>query len=101
MNQHALTTASDKGVAASHVSRGILVGAPDYFRHGRAKLPAICQFLDERRVVGSEIAEQILDTDLRQAFEEEVCGGAGPGIGAGVHFNQSIFRFVSCTTFAQ
>jgi hypothetical protein len=46
--------------------RRVLMGAADDLRHRRAKAAAMGEPLDEWGVVGAEIAEQIVDTDLGQ-----------------------------------
>jgi hypothetical protein len=71
------------------MSRRVLVGAADHLRHWRAKPAPICEFLDEWGVVGSEIAEQILDADFSQPFEKQIGGGAGLCFGAGIHAGHS------------
>ena len=64
MHQHALAAAGNERIAAGHVGGGVLVRAADDFRQRLAALPPVCHLFDDRRVIGAEIAEQILDADL-------------------------------------
>ena len=41
--------------------------------------------LDDRRMVGAEIAEQVLDADIDEAFHEIIGSRVGLSIGTGVH----------------
>src|SRR5262249_38733809 len=62
------------GVARRHVDRRVLVRA----QHGRRKPAAVAaelrHRLDQRRMVGAEVAEQVVEADLVQAFEKVVRG---------------------------
>src|SRR4029450_4763530 len=84
MHHHALAAAGGEEVARRHVRRRYLVRAD----HGLGRLAAIAleggHRLDDRRVVGAEVAEQIVATDLGQAFEE-VVGGRAAGLVDAVH----------------
>ncbi len=57
MHQHALAATADQGVTTGHVSRSVLVGTANRVRYRLAALAAVGQFLDDRRMVGTEIAE--------------------------------------------
>jgi hypothetical protein len=75
MDQHALRLAGDERVAAGHVRGGVLVRAEDDVRQLLAALLAARHLLDDRRVVSAEVAEQMLDPNLVQAFQEIIGGG--------------------------
>jgi hypothetical protein len=81
MHQHALAASGHEGVALRHVRRRILVRAVQHARNRLAAFLAVRHFLDDRRMVGAEIAEQVFDTELVQAFEEIIGGGEIRGVG--------------------
>jgi hypothetical protein len=85
MHQYALAASRDGRVARGHVRRGVLVRATHDFRHRLAALAAMRHLFDDRRVIGAEIAEQILDADLVQAFNQ-IIGGREIGK-VGIPFN--------------
>ena len=74
MHQHALAAPGDKRIAPGHVRRRILMRAVQNARHRLASLLAMRHFLDDRGVIGTEIAEQIFDPKLGQAFQEIIGG---------------------------
>ena len=74
VHQHALAAPGDKGVALGHVRRRILMRAVQYARHRLAEFLAMRHFLDDRSVIGAEIAEQILDAKFGKAFEKIIGG---------------------------
>ena len=74
MHQHALSAPGHEGKAARHVRRGVLVRAADDRRHLLAELFLVRHLLDDRGMVGAEIAEQIFDPDLVEAFEKVIRG---------------------------
>src|SRR5271156_2223792 len=49
---------------------GVLVRTADNLRHGLTKLAMARHLLDDRRVIGAEVAEQIIYADLGEAFEQ-------------------------------
>jgi hypothetical protein len=81
MHQHALAASGHQRVAGRHVRRGVLVRAADRLRHRLAALLAVGQLLDDRRMVGAEIAKEIVDADLVEAFQQEIGGRMGLRIG--------------------
>ena len=78
VNDHALTAPGDQSVASRHVRSGVLVRTADDLRHRLAKLAMARHLLDDRRVIGAEITEQIIYADLGEAFEQVmgrgICG---------------------------
>src|SRR4029450_3400758 len=70
MHHHALAAAGGEEVARRHVRRRYLVRAD----HGLGRLATVAleggHRLDDRRVVGAEVAEDVVAADLGQAFEE-------------------------------
>ncbi len=70
MHHHALAATGREEVARCHVRRRDLVRAD----HGLGRLSAVAleggHRLDDRRVVGAEVAEDVVAADLGQAFEE-------------------------------
>ena len=81
VDQHALAAPGDEGVALRHVRRRILVRAVQDAGHRLAALLAMRHLLDDRGVIGAEIAEQIFDAELAQAFEEVIGGGEIGSVG--------------------
>ena len=81
MHQHALAAAGDQRVAAGHMGGGVLVRTADDFRQRLAALAAVRHLFDDRRMIGAEIAEQILDADLVQALEQVIRAGEIADIG--------------------
>ena len=82
MDQHALAAAGDQGIARGHVSGGVLVRTAHYARHRFAALFAMRHLVDDRGVIGAEIAEQIIDADFREALEEIIGRGVIGNVGA-------------------
>src|SRR6185369_6311151 len=84
MHHHALAAAGGEEVARRHVRRRDLVRAD----HGLGRLASIAleggHRLDDRRVVGAEVAEDVVAADLAQAFEE-IVGGRAAGLVDAVH----------------
>jgi hypothetical protein len=74
VHQHTLALSRHVGIAGRHMRRGVLVRAADDGRNGLAAFAPVRHLLDDRRVVGAEIAEQIVDADLGQPFEKEIRG---------------------------
>src|SRR5262249_24320419 len=72
MHHHALATAGGEEVAGRHVRRRDLVRTD----HGRWRLAAVAlegrPRLDDGRMVGAEVAEDVVAADLAQAFEKIV-----------------------------
>ena len=64
MHQHALAAPGDQRIAGGHVRGGVLVRTAHHVRHHLAALAAMRHLLDDRRVIGAEITEQIFDADL-------------------------------------
>ena len=64
MDQHALAAPGDEGIARRHMGRGVLVRTAHHAGHGFAALLAMRHLVDDRRVIGAEIAEQIIDADF-------------------------------------
>ena len=81
MDQHALAAAGDEGVARGHVGGGVLVRAAHHAGHRFAALLAMRHLVDDRGVVGAEIAKQIIDADLAQALEEIIGRGVIGNVG--------------------
>ena len=74
MHQYALAASGDDRVARGHVRSSVLVRAAHDVRHRLAAPATMRHLLDDRHVIGAEIAEQILDADLVQAFNQIVGG---------------------------
>ena len=70
MDHHALAAPGGDGVARRHVHRRVLVRAKNGRRHLAAAAPEARHRLDQRRVVGAEVAEQVVEADLVQPLEE-------------------------------
>ena len=66
MHQHALAAPGHEGVARRHMGGGVLVRTGDDGRQRIAALSPVRDLLDDRRVIGAEIAEQVLDAELTQ-----------------------------------
>ena len=81
MDQHALTATRHQGIARGHMRRGIFVRTPHHTRHRLAAFAAMRDLIDDRGVIGSEIAEQVIDADLGQALEQEIGRGEFGNIG--------------------
>ena len=100
MDHHALAAARRDGVARRHVHRGVLVRAED----GRGRRPVGAleggHGLDQRRVIGAEVAEQIVEADLVQAFEEIVRRRVA-GLVAAVHAGHSSLMLAAAATSFQ
>ena len=75
MHQHGLAAAGHRRVAHRHMRRGVLVRAEHHVRHLLAALLPLRHRLDRRRVVGAEVAEQVLDAELVQPLDEVIGGG--------------------------
>ena len=85
VHHHGLPAPRHHRVAGCHVHRGVLVRA-QHRRRQRAPLFAPARhLLDQRRVVGAQVAEQVLDADLVQAFEKIVSGRVQPDLRCLVH----------------
>ena len=93
VHQHGLAAAGHRRIAHRHMRRGVLVRAEHHVRHLLAALLPVRHRLDGRRVVGAEVAEQVLDAELVQALDEVVGGGVlgrvadlrgGGGVGRGL-----------------
>ncbi len=74
MDQHALAAAGDQRIARRHMGGCVLMRATHHVGHGVAAFTAVRHLVDDWRVVGSEIAEQVIDADLFQAFEQVIGG---------------------------
>jgi hypothetical protein len=85
MHQHALAAACHQGVAARHVRRGVLMRADHDGRDFLAAPLATGKCLDDRRMVGAHVGEQVVDADLVQSFDEIVCSRVAGDIGTGIH----------------
>ncbi len=70
MHHHALAAAGGDGIARRHVHGGVFVRAKDGSRHRAAGTPESSHRLDQRGMVGAEVAEQIVEAELVQSFEE-------------------------------
>ena len=81
VHQNALTAPGHQRIACGHVCGGVLVRTAHHFRHHLAALAAMRHLLDDRRVIGAEITEQILDADLVQAFEKIIGRGEIGNVG--------------------
>ena len=75
MNQHALAAPGDQRIAGRHMRGGVLVRAAHHARHRLAAFAAMRHLVDDRRVIGAEIAKQVIDADLAEAFEEIIGRG--------------------------
>jgi hypothetical protein len=81
VHQHALPAAGDEGVARRHVGSGVLVRTADDGRQRVAALSPMRNLLDDRGVVGAEIAEKVFDPELAQPLQEEIGGRIARAIG--------------------
>ena len=81
MHQHALAAAGDQRIAAGHVRGGILVRAAHDVRHRLAAFAAMRHLLDDRRMIGAEVTEQIVDADLLEALEQVISAGEIADVG--------------------
>jgi hypothetical protein len=81
VDEHRLAATCHLGVSARHVYRDIFMRAANDF--GRAKTIRFKarQFLDQWRVIGAEIAEQIFDVDLIEPLQEVMGSRMRRGIG--------------------
>ena len=70
MDDDALAAPRGDGIACRHVHSGDLVRTKDSARRLAAVALEAGHCLDERRVIGAEVAEEVVDSDLVQAFEE-------------------------------
>ncbi len=81
MDQHALAASGDQRIARRHMRGRVLVRAAHHAGHRLAAFPAMRHLVDDRRVIGAEIAEQIIDADLVEAFEQVIGRGEIGNIG--------------------
>ncbi len=81
MDENALAAAGDQRIAAGHVRGGILVRTAHDVRHRLAAFAPVRHLLDDRGVVGAEIAKQIIDPGFLQAFEQIVRAGEIGNVG--------------------
>ena len=77
MHQHRLAAPGHGGIGARHVDRDVLVRAKNGRRVAPPGLLPACHLFDDRRVVGAQVAKQVLNAQLDQAFEEIVGCGVG------------------------
>ena len=75
VHQHGLAASGHRRVTHRHMRRCVLVRAEHHVRHLLAALVPVCQRLDRRRMVGAEVAEQVLDAEFVQALDEVIGGG--------------------------
>src|SRR6185437_7712004 len=64
-----------------HVGGGVLVRTGDDGGERVAALSPMRDLLDDRRVIGSEIAEQIFDPELAEPLQEKIGGRIGRAVG--------------------
>ncbi len=69
-----MATARHQRVAARHMNSRILVRAKNDRRHLSPDGLPRRHLFDDRRMIRSEIAKQILDADLVEAFEKIISG---------------------------
>jgi hypothetical protein len=81
MHKHALAASGDEGITRRHVGGGVLVRAGDDGGKRVAALPPVRDLLDDRRVIGAEIAKEIFDPELAQPLQKEIGGRIGRAIG--------------------
>ena len=81
MHKHALAAAGDQSIAAGHVRGGVFVRAAHDVRHRLAAFTPMRHLLDDRRVIGAEITEQIVDADLFEALEQVIGAGEIANVG--------------------
>ena len=81
VDDNALAAAGDQRVAGRHMRRRIFVRTAHHGRHGLAEFTAMRHFLDDRRMIGAEVAKQIIDPDLLQPFEQVIGRGIVADIG--------------------
>src|SRR6185437_9231323 len=74
MHQHGLASAGRERIAAGHVHRDHLMRAQDKFRMLSTFLVPARDRLDDRDMVGAEIGEDIVDTEVDQALEKIMRG---------------------------
>ena len=78
VNQHGLSASSHLGVAAGHVHGNVLVRAQDNLRRLQSIGVEPRKLLDQRGMIGTEIAEQVFDADLVQRLKK-IKGGRVDG----------------------
>ena len=81
MNKHALAASGDEGITCRHVGGGVFVRTGDDGGKRVAALPPVRDLLDDRRVIGAEIAKEIFDPELAQPLQKEIGGRIGRAIG--------------------
>ncbi len=72
VHQHALAAPGHECVTGRHVGGGILVRAADDAGQRFAAAAPMRDLLDDRRMIGAEIAEQVVDPDFAQSLQEKV-----------------------------
>ena len=101
MHQHALAAAGDQRIAAGHMRGGVLVRTAHDVRHRLAAFAAMRHLLDDRRMIGAEITEQIVDADLFEALEQVISAGEIADVGVPpyccVHGCRRPFPGLNCT----
>ena len=75
MHQHALAAPGDQRIAAGHMRGGVLVRTAHHVRQHLAALSPMRHLFDDRRVIGAEITEQVVDADLFEALEQVIRAG--------------------------
>src|SRR3954468_4471544 len=75
MDEHRLAAPRGQRVAAGHMHRHDFVRAQDHLRMLAAFAIPARDFLDQRHMIGAEIGENVIDTEVDQAFEKVMRGG--------------------------
>ena len=91
VHHHGLPAPRHHRVAGCHVHRGVLVRAQHRRRQRAPLLAPARHLLDQRRVVGAQVAEQVLDADLVQAFEKEMRGSVETDLRCLIHLSTPDF----------
>ncbi len=81
MHHDALTAPGHQREARRHVCRGVFVRTAHHLRHGFAEFAPMRHLLDDWRVIGAEITEQIIDADFFEALEQIIGGGKIADVG--------------------
>ncbi|NBS46276.1 MAG: methyl-accepting chemotaxis protein [Betaproteobacteria bacterium] len=96
MHQHALPATGDRRITAGHVDGHVFVRAQDHAWRRPAFGFGAREFVDQRHMVGTEVAEQVFDAGFMQAVDEVACGGVVAGHGWHAYINRGRMAAAPC-----
>src|SRR4051794_4868077 len=88
MNEDALAAAGYQGAARCHVHRHVLVRTQHDLGCGAIEALPTSELFDNRGVIGTKIAKQIVDADLIQGFDKIMSTGISLGLASGGSFRR-------------